>query len=272
MDTSAFAHLARSLRTRRTFAAALGVAALTNLSADAKKRRKKPCAKKCRDGCCTGKKGKCIRPAQQSKTRCGTNGEICRTTNCAGVCANCGCSADTAPCPTGQCCRGDGACGACLAFVSNTSYLGNLGGLAGADTKCQTSAAAANLPGVYLSWLSDPTGSPSTRFTRATAPYVLPDGSVIAQDWNALTDGSLDHALNVTETGLTLSTETYVWTDTRVNGSLDSSTSHCNQWSQDTNAFEGNVGRTSATTGSWTRDGPAQCGYAKRRLYCFQQR
>lgn len=51
-------------------------------SVDAKKRKKK-CAKKCTDGCCTSKHGKCIPRVQQSSTQCGTNGEICRT-NCEG--------------------------------------------------------------------------------------------------------------------------------------------------------------------------------------------
>jgi hypothetical protein len=46
-------------------------------AADAKKKKKKPCKKKCQDGCCTNKYGKCIKPAQQTPTQCGTGGAIC---------------------------------------------------------------------------------------------------------------------------------------------------------------------------------------------------
>jgi hypothetical protein len=35
---------------------------------------------------------------------------------------------------------------------------------------------AAGLPGTYRAWISDITGSPSTRFTKSTIPYVRRDG------------------------------------------------------------------------------------------------
>ena len=87
-------------------------------------------------------------------------------------------------------------------FVTSTSYDGNLGGLAGADAKCQDQADAAGLTGTFKAWLSDAKGSPSTRFTRsAGAPYVLVDGTVIADNYAGLTSGSLEHPINQTETG-----------------------------------------------------------------------
>lgn len=103
MDGSQFDDLLRALsRSRRTilgasFAIVSGVAGLTVTDA---KKKKKPCAKKCKDGCCTGKFGKCIKPAQQTATRCGTGGEICRS-NCGGGNA-CGAGCDTC-CANGQC-------------------------------------------------------------------------------------------------------------------------------------------------------------------------
>ena len=42
-------------------------------------------------------------------------------------------------------------------FNSSTSYNGNLGGLTGADAKCQSRAAAAGLTGTYKAWLSSTT-------------------------------------------------------------------------------------------------------------------
>ncbi|MCA9638830.1 MAG: DUF4215 domain-containing protein, partial [Myxococcales bacterium] len=50
-------------------------------------------------------------------------------------------------------------------FVTDETYNGALGGLAGADQKCQASASAANLPGSYYAWVSASDGSPSSRFS-----------------------------------------------------------------------------------------------------------
>ncbi len=65
-------------------------------------------------------------------------------------------------------------------FVTSATFKSNLGGLAGADDKCQAEAddAASIVPsGIYLAWLSDGTDSPDTRFTKSSHPYVLPVAS-----------------------------------------------------------------------------------------------
>lgn len=85
-------------------------------------------------------------------------------------------------------------------FVSSVAYTGNLGGLDGADAKCAALALAADLPGTYKAWLSDATGSPSTRFTHPTVDYVLSDGvTVFANGWSDL--GQNNHALDMNELG-----------------------------------------------------------------------
>ena len=87
------------------------------------------------------------------------------------------------------------------------------------------------LPGTYRAWLSDDTGSPSTRF-RCTAAvcsgqgYQLPDQAQtqIATDWTDLTDGTLIHAINVTELGGTVPTnpapDARAWSNTAVDGTV----------------------------------------------------
>lgn len=78
-----------------------------------------------------------------------------------------------------------------IVFVSSVAYTGNLGGLDGADAKCTALAAAANLSGTFRAWLSDSTGSPSTRFTQPTVDYVFADGTtVFAHGWTDLTSVS----------------------------------------------------------------------------------
>ena len=79
-------------------------------------------------------------------------------------------------------------------FVTKSSFKSNMGGLAGADAKCQAEAddpASIVPPGTYLPWLSDGQDSPDTRFTRSSHPYVRPDGTKFAEDYTDLTDGSI---------------------------------------------------------------------------------
>jgi Protein of unknown function (DUF1554) len=66
--------------------------------------------------------------------------------------------------------------GSCTVFVTSQGFNGNLGGLAGADTKCQALADTAGLGGTYKAWLSDSTTDARNRLTQATVPYRLVDG------------------------------------------------------------------------------------------------
>ncbi|MET0791193.1 MAG: hypothetical protein ABW061_06690, partial [Polyangiaceae bacterium] len=88
-----------------------------------------------------------------------------------------------------------------IVFVTSTRYSGKFGGVAGADVQCQARAVAANLAGVYRAWLSGPDlpSSPSARFAHSSVPYRLLDGSLVADDWGDLTDGTLQHAIDLTE-------------------------------------------------------------------------
>ena len=59
--------------------------------------------------------------------------------------------------------------GSAYVFVTSETYTGNLGGVAGADDKCQALADQAGLPGVYMAWIADsvPASAPATRFFQA---------------------------------------------------------------------------------------------------------
>lgn len=274
MEHSRFDQLARAIGTRRTRRSATSLLAgvvtaplLASPFTDAKKKKKK-CKKKCRDGCCTSKYGKCIQPAQQSTTQCGSGGATCQKTGCPACTAS-------RPCPVGQCCSGNGTCGLCLAFVTSTTQNGNLGGLPGADAICQARAAAAGLPGPYMAWLSNGTDSPASRFTRATVSYALVDGSVIASNFDDLVSGTLDSALNKTETGQTVTGgvgNPAVWTNTLPTGLSKGAdaNSDCANWSAAA-VNQGVTGDPGSATATWT-EGPflAVCS-GLNRLYCFQQ-
>jgi cysteine-rich repeat protein len=165
-----------------------------------------------------------------------------------------------------------------IVFVSSQMYTGNMGGLAGADMKCQTLAQAAGLPGTYMAWLSDATGSPSTRMTQSAVPYVLPNGTKIANNWADLIDGNLIAGINLTETnGAPPIGNTScagggfptVWTDTNTNGTLVAQGSSCSNWSSTNGGSY--WGQANQTTGIWTAWCSGGLCSWQSPIYCFQQ-
>ena len=87
-----------------------------------------------------------------------------------------------------------------------------------------TLASAASLGGTWLAWISDTTSSPSVRFARSTAGYVLLDGTPVAVSWTALASSGPTHAIDLTETGASLAAasanDSKTWTGTLVDGAL----------------------------------------------------
>jgi cysteine-rich repeat protein len=162
-------------------------------------------------------------------------------------------------------------------FVSSMMYDGNLGGLMGADAKCQALADAANLAGTYMAWISTDQGSPSTRFTHSNTAYTLVDGTTqIAANWNALIDGNLDAPINKTETGGVPPVGntscagggfTTVWSATSTNGTL-SGNSCTNFTSTQGGGLWGQAGQTNSSWTSWCSGGI--CTWTSP-IYCFQQ-
>jgi len=80
-----------------------------------------------------------------------------------------------------------------VAFVTSTTYTANLGGIAGADAKCQARANAAGLPGTFKAWISDSTTDAYCHIHNLTgkkaAKCGLADLPVAAGPWNR-TDGT----------------------------------------------------------------------------------
>jgi hypothetical protein len=174
--------------------------------------------------------------------------------------------------------------GICTVFITSQTFDGNLGGLAGADAKCQALAQAAGLSGSFRAWLSNGTASPSSRFTKAPVPYVLVDGTPIASDWDDLVDGTLDHHIDVTEQNSNLLKEWGAWTATLSDGTPSVKYGHCSGWTATkggpkTLTTKGALiptlpGGTGAAAGKdtllWSEYKPVDCAYPLP-LYCFEQ-
>jgi len=158
-------------------------------------------------------------------------------------------------------------------FVTSESYRGNLGGVAGADEKCQAHANKAGLGGIYKAWISDSTLSPSNRFFQSILPYFLVDGTKIANNWVDLSDGSISSQINIDENGLVLSNG-LVWTNTLPNGRPKGSSpsDNCDGWtSGDIGAGKiGAYGSVARQDSKWSDLDRGWC-YGPSRLYCFQQ-
>jgi hypothetical protein len=153
------------------------------------------------------------------------------------------------PPPAGACsCEPRAVCveGACVTpkrvFVTSTLYTGDLGGLRGADAKCQERAEAGALDGRYKAWLSDSSTSAAARLAHAAVPYVLVDGALVAKDWAGLIQGRLLLPIQLTELG-ELPTITphpngcgdaLVWTNTKEDGSAASTDRSCRDWTDGT--------------------------------------
>src|SRR5690606_24810944 len=148
---------------------------------------------------------------QAGEEQCDDGNDV-DTDDCTSLCLNAACGDGFVQageqCDDGNVTAGDGCSDVCAidskyVFVSSQMYDGNLGGLAGADAKCQALADAANLPGTYMAWVStnEANGSPATRFTQSPTPYVKVDGVKVADNWADLIDGVLDSAIDKTELG-----------------------------------------------------------------------
>jgi hypothetical protein len=162
-------------------------------------------------------------------------------------------------------------------FVTSTLYNGDLGGLAGADAKCQARADAAGVAGNYKAWLSDANASPSTRFAQSAAPYKLVDGTVIANNWADLIDGNLVAKISKTELGGAVPVGNTVcggfptvWSNTTASGALRSAGGSCANWTSlgAQGAAWGNAGLSTSGWSDWCSGG--ECS-SKSPIYCFQQ-
>jgi len=151
-------------------------------------------------------------------------------------------------------------------FVTSTTYNGNLGGLTGADAKCQERANAVNLGGTWKAWLSDDTISAGFRLLHNQSPYKLLNQAIIADNWTDLTDGTLQNPIKVTELQTTVSNST--WTNTLANGDIRDTTNHCSNWAGVSGL--GGIGSTRYKGSLWTVSRFTSCD-TPLPIFCFEQ-
>ncbi len=176
-----------------------------------------------------------------------------------------------------------------IIFVTSTIDTGNLKGwmpactnkstgLEAADCICQEHAVRwGNLSGTYKAWLSDSTTSAASRLSHSTIPYVNRRGELIAANWTALTNGTMQCSdiMNYDESGEYAPTQfSLVWTGTDAAGNIRDSQKTCNNWTTGSLSFGGYAGCAISISqnfnGCWTSWGWRLCD-DWNRLYCVEQ-
>ena len=161
-------------------------------------------------------------------------------------------------------------------FVTESAHTGDLGGLEGADAICQAEAVEAGLLGTYIAWISTTDVGPADRFAHPPASnYMLVDGTIIATNWDDLTDGRLLHGIDLTATGVL--TWEGVWTNTKFHDGSpyniygNPAEDSCNEWTSASGNHLGAFGSSYNSGPEWTQVGftpNVQCSNLLH-FYCF---
>lgn len=157
-----------------------------------------------------------------------------------------------------------------VVFVTRGTFMGAaIGGVNGGDAKCQAAADTSTVARIkgrtFRAWLSDGSITPAMRLAKGTKPYVLGNGTLVANDWNDLTDGTLrNNGINRDELGQ--GADNFAWTGVLTNGAA--AAMNCGGWNVNSGGgLRGNVG---GDQNGWTASQNAACTMANH-LYCFEE-
>jgi hypothetical protein len=158
-----------------------------------------------------------------------------------------------------------------VVFVSSLLYAGDLGGVAGADAKCQVLADASSVARIrgrtFLAWISTASTSPSLRFTHGTMRYILGDGTPVASSWLDLTDGILTNGIDVDEQDMLRSGT--AWTATSsINATYTGQS--CQDWTSPKPTDKARYGNVGGAGSGWSAAADDDCSIPNA-LYCFEK-
>lgn len=159
-----------------------------------------------------------------------------------------------------------------MIFVTKDLWAGfQISTVGTADTRCWTRAMKAGHPRpmAFRAWLSNGVDSPLDHH-HSDGPYKLSTGQVVAINWEDLTDGQLEHAIDRSADGTLI--EGPVWTATAPDGS-PYATGHCNNWTASSKDSDEPAiyGWSDLADSGWTNytDGFALCDFGGH-LYCIE--
>ena len=154
-----------------------------------------------------------------------------------------------------------------IVFVTASTQTANLGGLEGADSICAAEATSAGLDGEFRAWLSTVDTSAASRLNQASVPYVLVNGTRIAEDWDDLVDDELLEPIDLDAAGQVQTGD--VWTGTLPSGQPYAE-GDCVAFASEASNIRSLCGSTMFADGRWSEAQTPFCS-TRLRLYCFQQ-
>jgi hypothetical protein len=154
-------------------------------------------------------------------------------------------------------------------FTTSTTYSGNLGGLVGADAKCQERARAAGLSGTFIALLSTSQASAFSRIESAKG-WVRTDGRPFADGVPEMLQERILYPPRIDEFGKDIVGDDFVVTGTKNDGAPDPGKTG-NDWGPAPAAGSWLCGGGQAFAGSdgWYSFGHKECNLSFR-LYCFE--
>ncbi|MGB5682072.1 MAG: hypothetical protein WBM47_09510 [Polyangiales bacterium] len=151
-------------------------------------------------------------------------------------------------------------------FVTSGAQNADFGGIAGADALCASQAAAAGLEGEFKAWLSTIESAVGDRLVQSTVPYVLVDGTRVADDWTDLTDGTIQAFINLDASGVARAGD--VWTGTLPSGESNTQGGDCDGFTSGTDGVA-LCGSTRSVNAGWTASQLPGCS-TSLLLYCIE--
>ena len=148
-------------------------------------------------------------------------------------------------------------------FVTSAGTTGALGGVGGADARCQQLATRAKLDGTFVAWLSVEEG-PALARLRVDGPWFLLGGTRVFASKAAIAMGP-EVPIDRDENNVRVDAAD-VWTGT--NGAGNATAQNCNGWVLAVGS--GTKGKTNGRGNEWTASDNDNCQNVER-LYCFEQ-
>ncbi len=153
-------------------------------------------------------------------------------------------------------------------FVTLSAYSGNLGGLAGADQKCQTAANAQLLGGTFKAWLSDATTNAIDRINDVGPWYRVGSTAKMFNNKANLSTVPLSPVSYGEDGREFVVSREEAWTGTMAGGTRAADT--CSGWTTTAYNYRGRYGVLVSSTSAWTESLTDNCDVQKH-LYCIEQ-
>jgi hypothetical protein len=153
------------------------------------------------------------------------------------------------------------------AFVTSGTFSTNLGGLAGADAKCQQAAESVGFPGRFVALLSTSTSSGFDRLGNARG-WIRVDGRPLGDTKADLVAGKIYYPLSVDEHGSQVPDLDYAFTGTKPGGMPEIGKTG-SDWGVPAPGCQVAVAVAAAGDSTWYGNSTSDCEHPQR-LFCFE--